>query len=148
MFPITEAHAQEGVPAPPTGDPALTGAPGAAAPPGGGLISFLPLILIFAIMYFLLIRPQQKRMKEHQAMLAAVKKGDRVVVGGLIGTITKTIGDDELQVELAEGVRVKALRSGVAALHGTASKPKSAKDDEDDADDEDTASSGPSLSKG
>lgn len=139
MFP-TEARAETAVPAPPAGgDPAL-GAEGGAPPPGGGLISFLPLILIFAIMYFLLIRPQQKRMKEHQAMLAAVDKGDRVVVGGLIGTVTKKIGDDELQVELADGIRVRAMRSGVSMkLEGGGGKPKLSKDKDEEDEEEEAA---------
>jgi preprotein translocase subunit YajC len=83
---------------------------GAAA----GLMSFLPLILIFVVFYFLLIRPQQKKLKEHKSMLEALRRGDRVVTGGgIIGTITKVGPDDELVVEIAEGVRVRVLRSTV-----------------------------------
>ena len=87
-----------------------------AAPAGGGsdmLVQFLPLILIFIVFYFLLIRPQQKKMKEHKAMLAAIRRGDRVVTGGgIIGVVTK-VADDELTVEIAENVRVRCLRSTV-----------------------------------
>lgn len=91
----------------------------AGAPAGGGdmVMSFLPLVLIFVVFYFLLIRPQQKRMKEHKAMLDAVRRGDRVVTGGgIIGTVTKVEQGDEMQVEIAEGVRVRVLRSTVSAV--------------------------------
>jgi preprotein translocase subunit YajC len=83
---------------------------GAAA----GLMSFLPLILIFVVFYFLLIRPQQKKLKDHKTMLEAIRRGDRVVTGGgIIGTITKVGADDELVVEIAEGVRVRVLRATI-----------------------------------
>jgi preprotein translocase subunit YajC len=79
-----------------------------------GLMSFLPLVLIFVVFYFLLIRPQQKKLKEHKGMLEALRRGDRVVTGGgIIGTITKVGADDELVVEIAEGVRVRVLRSTI-----------------------------------
>ena len=90
----------------------------AAAPAGGaaGLASFLPLILIFVIMYFLMIRPQQKRAKEHRAMVEALKKGDEVVTqGGLVGKIT-AVRDNELEVEIAAGVKVRVIRSTVTGL--------------------------------
>lgn len=90
-----------------------------AAAPGAGfdLMAFVPLILIFVIFYFLLIRPQQKRMKEHKAMLEVLRRGDRIVTGGgIVGTITKVGPDDELQVEIAEGVRVRVIRSTVTAV--------------------------------
>ena len=76
---------------------------------------FIPLILIFAIMYFLLIRPQQKKMKEHQAMVAAVRRGDVIVTaGGLIGKVAKVKDDGEVEVELAEGVKVRVVASTIA----------------------------------
>jgi preprotein translocase subunit YajC len=78
---------------------------------------FIPLILIFGIMYFLLIRPQQKKVKEHQAMVAAVRRGDEVVTqGGLIGKVTKVKDDNELEVELAEGVKVRVVQSTLAKV--------------------------------
>jgi len=86
---------------------------------GGGdfFVSILPLVLIFAVFYFLLIRPQQKRMKDHKAMIAAARRGDRVVTGGgIIGTITKVIGDDEVQVEIADGVRVRVQRGTLSSI--------------------------------
>ena len=86
---------------------------GAAAGAGGGdmFMTFVPLILIFVVFYFLLIRPQQKKMKAHRAMVASARRGDRVVTqGGIIGVVTKDMGDNELMVEIAEGVRVKVLK--------------------------------------
>jgi len=77
----------------------------------GGLASFVPLILIFAIMYFLLIRPQQKKVKQHRAMVEALRKGDQVVTGGgIVGKVLKVDGP-EIQIEIAQGVRIKVLRS-------------------------------------
>jgi len=97
-----------------------------AAPQVSPLMQFLPFILIFVIMYFLLIRPQQKRMKEHQAMIAAVKKGDRVVTaGGIVAKITKVGADDsdEVEAEIAPGVKATLLRS---TLTGVLSKTEPA----------------------
>ena len=79
------------------------------------IAQFIPLILIFAIMYFLLIRPQQKKVKEHQAMVGAVRRGDQVVTqGGLIGKVTKVKEDNELEVEIADGVKVRVVQSTLA----------------------------------
>ena len=76
---------------------------------------FIPLILIFAIMYFLLIRPQQKKVKEHQSMVAALRRGDEIVTqGGLIGKITKVKDDNEVEVELSQGVKVRVVRPTIA----------------------------------
>ena len=78
---------------------------------------FIPLILIFAIMYFLLIRPQQKKVKQHQAMVSALRRGDQVVTqGGLIGKVVKVKEDNELEVELAEGVKVRVVQSTIAQV--------------------------------
>ena len=78
----------------------------------------IPTILIIGIMYFLMIRPQQKRMKEHREMIAAITRGDQIVTsGGVIGKVTK-VEDNELQVEIAEGVRIKILRSTVSEVRG------------------------------
>jgi len=87
--------------------------------PGGGAMdslgAFLPLILIFVIFYFLLIRPQQKRMKDHKAMLEAIRRGDRVVTnGGIVGTVVKVVSDTEVSLEIAEGVRVRVMRDMIA----------------------------------
>ncbi|MEX0308209.1 MAG: preprotein translocase subunit YajC [Ruegeria sp.] len=85
---------------------------------GGAIAQFLPLILIFAIMYFLLIRPQQKKVKEHQAMVEAVRRGDQVVTqGGLIGKVSKVKeGENEIEVEIADGVKVRVVKSTIAQV--------------------------------
>ena len=78
---------------------------------------FIPLILIFAIMYLLLIRPQQKKLKEHQAMVAALRRGDQIITqGGLIGKVSKVKDDNEIEVELAENVKVRVVKSTVAQV--------------------------------
>lgn len=80
----------------------------------GGLAGFVPIILIFAIMYFLMIRPQQKKMKEHAAMVAALRRGDQVVTqGGLIGKVTKVKEENEVEVEIASGVKVRVVQSTI-----------------------------------
>jgi preprotein translocase subunit YajC len=87
-----------------------------AAPFGGDLMAFLPMILIFVVFYFLLIRPQQKKAKEHRAMLGALQKGDEVVTaGGLIGKVTK-LSDQYATVEIAPGVETPVQRSAIAQL--------------------------------
>ena len=107
---------------------------------GGGdfLIQLAPLVLIFVVFYFLLIRPQQKRMKEHKEMLANVRRGDRIVGnGGLIGTVTKVSDDDDtLTVEIADGVRVQMARGMLAEVRGKGepvSKPAKKKASKSDA---------------
>lgn len=92
-----------------------------AAAPGGTesfLITIVPFILIFVIMYFLIIRPQQKRVKDHQAMVSALRRGDTIVTtGGLVGKVTKAVdGDTEIEVEIASDVRVKIVRGMVAEV--------------------------------
>ena len=77
----------------------------------------VPLILIFAIMYFLLIRPQQKKAKEHQAMVKALRRGDQVVTqGGLIGKVVKVKEENEMEVEIAEGVKVRVVQSTITQV--------------------------------
>ena len=84
---------------------------------GSALTSFLPLILIFGIMYFLLIRPQQKKLKDHQAMIEAVRRGDQVITqGGLIGKVSKVKEDGELEVEIADGVKVRVVKTTIAQV--------------------------------
>jgi len=79
------------------------------------LVSLLPFILIFVIMYFLILRPQQKRVKQHQEMVKNVRRGDTVVTsGGLIGKVTKVIDDDQIEIELADGVKVRQVRQMVS----------------------------------
>ena len=89
----------------------------AAGGAGGAFASFVPLILIFAIMYFLLIRPQQKKLKDHQKMVEALRRGDQVVTqGGLIGKVTKVKEDNEVEVELAEGVKVRVVKNTISQV--------------------------------
>ena len=90
---------------------------------GGGaggsdfLVQLFPLILIFVVFYFLLIRPQQAKVKAQREMLSGVKRGDRVVTGGgIIGLVTKVISDNEIQVELAEGVRVRVIKQTITDI--------------------------------
>lgn len=88
----------------------------AAQPQGDALMGFLPLIVIFIVFYFLLIRPQSKKAKDHREMVAALAKGDEVVTnGGMLGKITN-VGDNFIQLDVAEGVSVKIQRSAVANL--------------------------------
>ncbi|SEM79588.1 preprotein translocase subunit YajC [Palleronia salina] len=88
----------------------------AAGGAGGAFASFVPLILIFAIMYFLLIRPQQKKVKEHQKMVEALRRGDQVVTaGGLVGKVVK-VDEGEATVELAENVKVRVIKSTIAQV--------------------------------
>lgn len=88
----------------------------AGAPQQGGLMSLLPLIAIFVVFYFLLIRPQQKRAKEHKKMTEALAKGDEVITtGGTLGKITD-VGETFVTVEIAQGVEIKVQRSAVQAL--------------------------------
>ena len=82
-----------------------------------GIQQFVPLILIFGIMYFLLIRPQQKKLKDHQAMVKALRRGDQVVTqGGIIGKVVKVRDDGELEVEIADGVKVRVIQSTIATV--------------------------------
>jgi preprotein translocase subunit YajC len=104
----------------------LTTAAAAGANPNGAsaiLIGIAPWLLIFVIFYVLLIRPQQKRAKEHQAALAAIKKGDEVITGGGIrGRVTK-VSDDEAEVEIAQGVRVRVVKGTLSQVVTKTSKP-------------------------
>jgi preprotein translocase subunit YajC len=100
-----------------------------AAPAGqtggttGILIGILPWLLIFAIFYMLMIRPQQRRVKEHQASINAVKKGDEVITGGGIrGRVTK-VSDDEAEVEIAQGVKIRVVKSTISQVLTANTKP-------------------------
>ena len=81
------------------------------------LSQFLPLVLIFVVFYFLLIRPQQKKQKDQRTMLDALRRGDRVVTGGgILGTVSKVVSPEEVEIDIAPGVRVKVLRSTIASV--------------------------------
>ncbi|MBY0462252.1 MAG: preprotein translocase subunit YajC [Alphaproteobacteria bacterium] len=84
---------------------------------GFDVMSFLPLILIFAVFYFLILRPQQKKLKTHQQMLANLRRGDRIVTnGGIIGTVSKLVSDQEVQLEIADDVKVRVIRSMITEV--------------------------------
>lgn len=134
MF-ITEAYAQ-------------------AAPAAGGgsfLIQLMPFVMILGIMYFFIIRPQQKKLKDHRDMIASIKRGDTVVTaGGMVGKVTKVIGDAELQVELAENVRVRVVRGTISEVRTRgdvrdveARRAIARADNDDDGDDDEAASAAP-----
>ena len=88
---------------------------------GSGIGQFIPLILIFVIFYFFLIRPQQKKVKEHKAMVESLKRGDKVVTsGGITGTVERLIDNDKVEVEIAENVKVEIVKStGIQSLVNT-----------------------------
>jgi preprotein translocase subunit YajC len=91
------------------------------------ITSLLPFVLIFVIMYFLILRPQQKRVKQHAEMVKNVRKGDTVITsGGLVGRVTKLVDDDQIEVEVAEGVRVRQMRQMVTDVRA---KGEPVKDD-------------------
>jgi preprotein translocase subunit YajC len=100
---------------------AMGAQPGGEGGAGGPLASpFFMLIIIFAIFYFLLIRPQQKRMKEHKDMLAAIKKGDKVITQGGIYGLVEEVGEKTLTLKIGENTKVKFGKSYIAALRSTA----------------------------
>jgi preprotein translocase subunit YajC len=99
---------------------------------GGDVMSFLPLILIFVIFWFFLIRPQQRRMKEHREMVGNLRRGDQVVTGGgIFGKVTKVIDDNTVQVEIAEDVRVRIARGTISEVVSK-TEPAAANDDQGD----------------
>ena len=84
---------------------------------GSGFAQFIPLILIFVIFYFFLIRPQQKKVKDHKAMVASLKRGDEVISsGGLFGKIEKVYEDDKIDLSISEGITVKIVKSTIQSL--------------------------------
>ena len=100
---------------------------GGAGGDGGMLMSLLPFVLIFVIMYFLILRPQQKRVKMHAEMVKNVRRGDTVVTnGGLIGKVTKVIDDDQIEIEIADDVRIRQMRQMVSDVRA---KGEPVKDD-------------------
>jgi preprotein translocase subunit YajC len=105
-----------------------------------GFVQFAPLVLIFVVFYFMMIRPQQQRQKQHKTMLEALRRGDKVVTaGGIIGTVAKVVSDTEVAVDLADNVRVRVVRSTITqvlAKTEPAAKAKEAKDSESTAEDE------------
>ena len=103
----------------------LAAAAAPAAPSGATafLIQTFPFLLIFVIFYFLMIRPQQKRVREHQAMIDAVKKGDDVITaGGIRGRVTRVVDEREVEVEIAQGVKVRVVKSTLTQILGAPTK--------------------------
>lgn len=101
-------------------------AQGAANPFGPDfLMSILPFVMIFVIMYFLIIRPQRQRMKQHQEMISNLRRGDKIVTnGGLIGKVSKVVDDAELEVELSEGVKVRIVRAMIQEVRSKSEPAK------------------------
>jgi preprotein translocase subunit YajC len=84
---------------------------------GSMIVQFMPLVLIVVIMYFLILRPQQRRVKQHQEMVKALRRGDTVVTnGGLVGKVTKVVDDQHVEIEISDGVKVRHLRSSVSEV--------------------------------
>ena len=84
---------------------------------GSGFAQFIPLILIFVIFYFFLIRPQQKKVKEHKLMVSSLKRGDEVITsGGIVGTIERILGDDKVDILISENVKVQVIQSTIQSL--------------------------------
>ena len=84
---------------------------------GSGFAQFIPLILIFVIFYFFLIRPQQKKVKEHKSMVASLKRGDEVVTpGGIIGRVERILGDDKVDLSISENVTIQVVQSTIQSL--------------------------------
>jgi preprotein translocase subunit YajC len=95
------------------------------------LMSLLPFALIFVIMYFLILRPQQKKLKDHADLVKNIRRGDSVITsGGLIGKVTKVVDDDQIEIEIADGVRIRQMRQMVS---GVRTKGEPAKDSKDEA---------------
>ncbi len=112
--------------------PAFAQAAG-AAPQSGLLEGFLPLILIVVVFWFLILRPQNKKMKQHREMVNTVSRGDTVVTaGGLVGKVTKVKDDSEIEVEIAEGVRVKVVKSTLSDVRSKSEPAKTKEADKDD----------------
>ena len=92
---------------------------------GSGFAQFIPLILIFVIFYFFLIRPQQKKVKEHKVMVAALKRGDEVITsGGIIGKVERILGEDRVDISISENVTVQVVQS---TIQGLLNKPQTKK---------------------
>ncbi|MEM8800075.1 MAG: preprotein translocase subunit YajC [Pseudomonadota bacterium] len=102
-------------------------ADGAGAAGGAGIIGqFLPLILIMVVFYFLLIRPQMKRAREHRELVAAIRRGDTVVTaGGMIGKVAKVVDDNEIDVDFGENVRIRVIKSTISDVRNRTEPVKS-----------------------
>ena len=105
----------------------------------------VPMVLVLVVFYFLMIRPQQQKAKEHRTMLSALRRGDRVVTGGgIVGTVAKVVSDDEVLVDIADNVRVRVLRSTITSVLAR-TEPVAAKTDKDKDKDKDGGDRGPTI---
>lgn len=110
--------------------PAFAQAAAAGNDTNSMLMSLLPFALIFVIMYFLILRPQQKKVKDHAEMVKNIRRGDTIVTsGGLVGKVTKVVDDEQIEFELSEGVRVRQLRSMISGVRTKGEPAKDAKTD-------------------
>ncbi len=107
--------------------PAFAQAAAAGGDANSMLMSLLPFALIFVIMYFLILKPQQKKLKDHADLVKNIRRGDTIITnGGLVGKVTKVVDDDQVEVEIADGVRIRQMRQMVSAVR---TKGEPAKDD-------------------
>ncbi|MBN9581681.1 MAG: preprotein translocase subunit YajC [Afipia sp.] len=98
----------------------------------GMLMSLLPFALIFVIMYFLILKPQQKKLKDHQELVKNVRRGDTVVTnGGLVGKVTKVVDDDQIEVEIADGVKIRQMRQMITGVRTKGEPARDSKDSKD-----------------
>ena len=110
--------------------PAFAQAAGAAGDTNSMLMSLLPFALIFVIMYFLILKPQQKKLKDHAELVKNIRRGDTIVTnGGLVGKVTKVVDDDQVEIEIADGVKIRQMRQMVS---GVRTKGEPAKDSSKD----------------
>jgi preprotein translocase subunit YajC len=118
--------------------PAFAQAAGAAGDTNSMLMSLLPFALIFVIMYFLILRPQQKKVRDHADLVKNIRRGDTVITsGGLVGKVTKVVDDDQIEFEIMEGVKVRQMRQMISAVRA---KGEPAKEKAETAKDESSAS--------
>jgi preprotein translocase subunit YajC len=109
----------------------------------GSIEGLLPLVLIFGVFYFLLIRPQQKRAKQHRDMLSSLRRGDRVITGGgIYGTVTKVVSDSEVVVQIAEAVKVRVARETITSVLAKTEPTKTEKADKAEKPEKNEKSSG------
>ena len=117
--------------------PAFAQAAGAAGDTNSMLMSLLPFALIFVIMYFLILKPQQKKLKDHAELVKNIRRGDTVVTnGGMVGKVTKVVDDDQVEIEIADGVKIRQMRQMVS---GVRTKGEPAKDSSKDSSKDDAA---------
>ncbi|MBC7586116.1 preprotein translocase subunit YajC [Tardiphaga sp. vice352] len=123
--------------------PAFAQAAAAGGDTGSMLMSLLPFALIFVIMYFLILRPQQKKVKDHAELVKNIRRGDTIVTsGGMVGKVTKVVDDEQIEFEISDGVRVRQMRTMIAGVRtkGEPAKDKAEKADIKAVKDDSTAS--------